>query len=239
MTTRREVLIGAAGLAAGAPLATTAQVGSVGGVGYDYLFVEVPQRRGGAGGPAPFVAHLTALLPTIAAAGGEALGWFSPLIGWSSEQLAVTIRWPERAPERERVIAALTRHPSVARIDRARLAATLRPGPRDRPSTTGITTHRWFEIRTPDVGEFVELSGAAWPEFERDFDAAIFGLFRAEQSADETRRGVTRMLLNTRYASHAVWEASRNPSPAAARAFARRSDLTLTTRVASVHFTPL
>jgi hypothetical protein len=129
MTTRREVLIGAAGLAAAAPLATAAQAGSAGGVGYDYLFVEVPQRSGGAGGPAPFIAHLTALLPTIAAAGGEALGWFSPLIGWTSEQLAVTIRWPERAPERERVIAAL-HAPVILKRDFRRSLRRIEPDPR-------------------------------------------------------------------------------------------------------------
>ena len=151
----------------------------------------------------------------------------------------VLVRWPDAAPGRERAVAALTRHPSVRTAERTRLAATLRPGPTDRPRAAGIHTHRWFEVRTGDVDAFVELSGRAWPEFERDFDADIFGLFRAAQDADEARRGVTRMLLNTRYASHAVWEASRTPSPQAADAFRRRRDLTLTTRVASLSFVPI
>ncbi len=115
---------------------------------------------------------------------------------------------------------------------------TLRPAAHDLPRTGGIYTHRWFEIRETDFPEFVDLSGSAWPEFERDFEAKVFGLFRAQQTPAEARRGVVRMLLNTWYASHAVWDASRSPSSKAAAAFQRRSELTLTTRVVSLHFTP-
>lgn len=45
------------------------------------------------------------------------------------------------------------------------------------------------------------------------------------------------MLLNTQYASHAVWEASRKPSSEPTELFERRAQLTVTTRVASLHFT--
>lgn len=249
MTTRREILSqGAAVAAAAAPLAAMARVvpapqrgGEGGAFPYDYLFVEVPQRSGRLGGAAPFLAHLrSAGAAAIAVAGGDILGYFTPLIGWSSEQLAVMIRWPEpSSPDRERAVRILTQHPTVRKVERSVLAPTLRPAPMERPKITGIYTHRWFDIRTPDLAEFIDLSGQAWPDFEREFDAAIFGLFRARSTIEEGRRGVTRMLLNTQYASHAVWEASRVPSSGAAGLFRRRSDLTLTTRVVSLHFTAL
>lgn len=240
MATRREVLGGAAGLAAMGGAAPAASAGPGADFAYDYLLVEVPRRRGESGGSAPFLAHLREVgLPAVRAVGGEVLGHVTPLIGWSSEQIAVIIRWSGRQRGRERAIAAITRHPSALGVDWSRLAPTLRPAPHDLPRVGGIYTHRWFEIREADFAEFVDLSGAAWPEFERDFEAEVFGLFRAQQSPAEVRRGVVRMLLNTWYASHAVWEASRTPSPRAAAAFRRRSDLTLTTRVVSLRFTPL
>jgi hypothetical protein len=40
-------------------------------------------------------------------------------------------------------------------------------------------------------------------------------------------------LLVTRYASHGVWEDSRDPSTTAMQTFARRAMLTLSTRAAS------
>lgn len=239
MATRRELLAGAAGLAtiggASSPGAAAAPR-----FDYDYLLIEVPRHRGGTGGPGPFIRHLREVgLAAVSAAGGEVLGHVTPLIGWSSEQLAVMIRWNGRQRGRERAVTAITRHPSALWVESSRLAPTLRPAPGDLPRIGGIYTHRWFEIREADFAEFVELSGAAWPEFERDFEAEVFGLFRAQQSPAEARRGVVRMLLNTWYASHSVWEASRAPSPKAAAAFRRRSDLTLTTKVVSLRFTPL
>lgn len=245
MTTRRNLLLEAAGLTvAGTAFDAAAQrapAAEDAGYSYDYLLVEVPRRSGRVGGPAPFLAHLKAVgVPAVVAAGGEVPGYFTPLIGWTSEQLAVMVRWSGQAPAvRDRALAPIVSHPSAGKVERSRLAPTLRPGPHDRPRTTGIYTHRRFEIRTRDLAEFVDLSGRAWLDFEREFDAAIFGLFKARARAAETRDGVTRMLLNTQYASHAVWEASRTPAAKAAGLFQRRSDLTLTTRVASLHFTPV
>ena len=127
----------------------------------------------------------------------------------------------------------------VASIERSRLAATVRPGPADLPRTKGIYTHRWFDVKTGDVAEFIALSNNAWPYFEKEFPALVYGLFRAEPSPQDAHPDVTRMLLNTWYESHAVWEASRKPSAEPAALFARRMQLRLTTRVASLRFTPL
>lgn len=245
MTDRRQVLLGAAGLAAAAtslagraaaaPLATT---GGGGDYIYDYLFVELaPAER--ATTTKAFVAALPAAAAAVRAAGGEPLGYFTSLIGWSSQHLAVVLRWKGNASQREQAVRVIGTHPSVRKVERSKLAATTRPAPSDLPLTRGIYTHRWFEVKTNDVPEFIDLSNRAWPAFEREFASRIFGLFRAEQTVEDRRRGLTRMLLNTQYDSHAVWEASRRPSSEPADLFQRRSDLTLTTRVASLRFNPL
>lgn len=240
MPDRRDVLIAGAGLFAAPALALAAPTAD-GDFLYDYLFVELRQGEGGRGGQvARFLAHLRgAGLTAVRDAGGEMLGAFTPLIGWTSEQLAVTLRWPADAPGRERAVAAVGRFPGVLRVTRTTLAPTLRPGAGDKPIARGIYTHRWFTIRTRDLGEFVRLSGDAWPDFERDFASRIFGLFRAEPNTEERRLGHTRMLLNTQYDSHAVWEASRAPSPKAADAFRRRADMTITSSVVSCRYVPI
>lgn len=249
MTNRRDVLFGGASLLGAAMPASaltqrsggpTTPVGNRNRYAYDYLLVEVKQGNGGTPRQAAFLAHLTSAgAAAIAAAGGELIGYFTPLIGWSSEQLAVMVRWPDAAPDRERAIAAVVNHTSVAKVERNRLAATTRPAPTARPEAGGIYTHRWFNIRNGDLEEFVQLSDGAWPDFEREFEARIFGLFRADPQLAGVPGGVTRMLLNTWYRSHAVWDASRTPSAGPAGRFDRRGQLTLTTRVVSLRFTPV
>jgi hypothetical protein len=102
----------------------------------------------------------------------------------------------------------------------------------------GIYVHRWFEVQGDSVDEFVELSSAGWQTFETLFDARIFGLFRAEASADDRAAGVARLLLMTRYATHGVWEDSRDPSTEAMQIFARRQQLTRRSWAASTRLVP-
>jgi len=243
MADRRQILIGAASVAAAttalgsrafaapAPTRPPAQNDI-----YDYIFADLVP---GSTAPKAFIEGLNQTAAAVRAAGGEPLGYFTPLIGWTSQQLAVVLRWKGDGAGREQAVRAIEAHPAVARVERSKLTATTRPAPTDLPLTRGIYTHRWFDVRTADVPEFIDLSNRAWPAFEREFASRVFGLFRATQTADDAARGVTRMLLNTQYDSHAVWEASRRPSSEPADLFQRRGDLTLTTRVASIRFNPL
>jgi hypothetical protein len=93
--------------------------------------------------------------------------------------------------------------------------------------------HRWFDVATASVAEFVDLSGQGWRDFESRFATKIFGLFRAPRTAQDEQRGLTRLLLLTRYASHGVWEESRDPSTEAMGIFQRRQQLTKGSRAAS------
>jgi len=244
MVSRRDMLIGAAVAAAVSPAvgraAETAEAKSDAGAGfiYDYLFVEVLPGPGAASQTA-FLAHLADTAPAVRKAGGETIGYFTPQLGWTSQNVAILLRWNGDISGREHAVRTLGSHPIINKVDRSRLAATVRPAPAELPRTTGIYTHRWFEVKTSDVPEFIDLSNHAWPYFEKEFPAAVYGLFRAEASPQDRSPDVTRMLLNTWYESHAVWEASRKPSAEPAAMFARRTQLSLTTRVASLHFTPL
>ena len=114
------------------------------------------------------------------------------------------------------------------------LAATVRPLSPERPTATGVVALRDFEVSTPDVDEFVDLSAGAWDSFEGAFDATILGLFR-RPDVTGSQAG---LLLVTRYASLDVWEQSRAAVPAragqlaeAGRRFRRRREITRRTRV--------
>jgi hypothetical protein len=108
----------------------------------------------------------------------------------------------------------------------------VRPRPEDHLIPGGTYVHRWFEIKPSDREEFVRLSVEGWADFEKKFDAKIFGLLAAAAGPN------LRLLLLTRYGSHGVWEASRDPTTEGMRAFQRRGQLTLSSRGCSTLLTP-
>jgi hypothetical protein len=193
---------------------------------YDYLFLRLAR----APAPHPALARtLAAAAPALKGGGGEVVGQFAPQLGWANDEAAVLVRWKGERGDLGPIAAA--EGVIEARIDH--LEATIRPNDADRPAAGGIYVHRWFAIEAGAEREFVELSSQGWAHFETLFDAAIFGLFRAEPSAADRAENVTRLLLVTRYGDHGVWEASRDPSTEAMQIFVRRQQLTRRSRAAS------
>ncbi len=150
---------------------------------------------------------------------GVLIAQFSPQLGLASNEAVVLVRGaaaadvlPIGAPIVSRNLHTLT--PTI----RPLADAQLRPG--------GIYVHRWFTIDAPALDEFVSLSGQAWPEFERLFDAQIFGLFTADETEADKSAGARRLLLLTRYGNHDVWEKSRDPTTNAMQTFFKRQLLT-------------
>jgi hypothetical protein len=182
---------------------------------YDYLFLTL----GRVPTPHPALAERLAGL----AGGGEVVGQFASQLGWAGNEAAVLVRWPDGT---RGDLTALTAAPLVTSARTERLTPTVRPGDADWPAPGGIYVHRWFEVEAGAVDEFVALSGQGWQDFEAKFDARIFGLFRADASAEDRASGVTRLLLITRYGDHGVWEASRDPTTEAMQIFLRRQQLT-------------
>ena len=76
------------------------------------------------------------------------------------------------------------------------------------------------------VDEFVRLSGEAWPDFERQFETKIYGLFLAAESDADRTEGARRLLLMTRYRDLGEWQVSRDPTSDAMQVFLRRRELT-------------
>lgn len=203
---------------------------------YDYLFLDLDAPAGTP--PAKGYAEaVRARAATIAAAGGEVLGLFTPQLGWRSRQAALLLRWTTDAKGRDAEMAALAALPGVDKAERQRLDATARPAAGDRPRPGGVYVHRWFVIGAEDLAEVVALSTEGWRDFEARFDTNIFGLFAAERTAADNAAGATRLLLITRYKDHGVWETSRDPSTDAMAAFMRRQKLTRDTWAASTLLT--
>jgi len=221
---------------AGAVVLTTGQARAAEARVYDYLFLDFDTPPG----TPPARAYADHVRATgLDKAGGVALGLFTPQIGWHARQAALLVGWTPGAAGRDAAMAALARAPGVRTAERQRLQATARPSAVDRPKPGGIYVHRWFAIATASLGEFIELSTTGWRDFEARFDTNIFGLFTAEQSAEDKAAGQTRLLLLTRYRDHGVWEESRNPTTDAMAAFQRRQRITRDTWNASTLLTPL
>jgi hypothetical protein len=165
----------------------------------------------------------------VRARGGVVTGLFQPQIGFASNEAVLLTGWPNGVPASggDAAVAGLA---DIVAAETDLLVPTLRPKEALSLASSrakGIYVHRWFTIDAEALDEFVGLSGEAWETFERNFDAGIVGLFRAEPKPGDDPV-VARLLLLTRYGSHGVWEASRNEAadPEAWRRFMRRQELT-------------
>jgi len=163
---------------------------------------------------------------SIEASGGEWIGVFSPQLGFASNEAVAVVRWPrgELGPS-----DALVDAPEVVSAVHDTLHPTVRPRPGQTPRAGGIYVHRWFTIDGGALDEFIQLSNRAWSGFEGAYDTEIFGLFAAEASAADLNQDQRRLLLLTWYASHGVWEASREQTIDPEGLFVRRHALTRST----------
>lgn len=187
---------------------------------YEHLMVEI------AGGP-PARAALAERLGAWSGA-GRPLGLFSSQLGWAASEAAILIQLDGESVGET---PALADGSGVTIAHRRVLRPTLRPTDEARLASGGVWVHRTFEVRTENLETFVALSGEGWRDFERRFDARVFGLFEVVEPRPDP--AATELLLLTRYGSHGVWEESRDPSTEAMQTFARRAALTLRTRAAS------
>ncbi|MGZ5933824.1 MAG: hypothetical protein ACXWLV_03850 [Rhizomicrobium sp.] len=164
--------------------------------------------------------------PAIREAGGEMLGLFQGQLGFSSTEAVVLLRWPtaqrDRLREIDRAPGVVTMHPEM-------LTPTVRPQDKAVLKKGGIYVHRWFTVDADSVADFVSLSNRAWTNFEGSYQTEIFGLFTAERTLQDVRDGTGRLLLLTYYASHGVWEDSRDQTRDPNGLFVQRHALTRST----------
>ncbi|MDR3510724.1 MAG: hypothetical protein P4L73_03765 [Caulobacteraceae bacterium] len=197
---------------------------------YDYLTLQLAR------GPAPRARFVEALKTAALGADGRAVGLFAAQLGWEASQVALLVQRAEGQAGVSAALDAVVHAPEVRGRGYQVLRPTVRPRPGDVVAHGGIYVHRWFEVAADSFDDFVALSAEAWPDFEARFDARIFGLFEQVQDDPSANR---RLLLVTRYASHGVWEDSRDPTTQAMQTFARRAALTLSTQAASTLLVPL
>jgi hypothetical protein len=191
---------------------------------YDYLSFTLDRGRPAWSG---FATHIREIAtPAIQAAGGEMLGLFQGQLGFSSNEAVALLRWPTAARDRLR---ELDRAPGVVTMHPEKLTPTVRPADDKQLKRGGIHVHRWFTVDADSVADFVALSNRAWENFEGSYETEIFGLFTAETTAADLRDGTGRLLLLTYYASHGVWENSREQTNDPAGLFVRRHTLTRST----------
>jgi hypothetical protein len=191
---------------------------------YDYLTFNLERGR-----PAwtAFSAHIRDVAaPAIAASRGEVIGLFQGQLGFSSNEAVLLLRWPSAGRDRLRDV---DRAPGVVTMHPEMLVPTVRPDDRDVLRKGGIYVHRWFTVDADQVDDFVSLSDRAWKNFEGSYQTQIFGLFTAERTAQDLRDGSGRLLLLTYYASHGVWEESREQTRDPGGLFVQRHALTRST----------
>jgi hypothetical protein len=164
---------------------------------------------------------------SVRAAGGSLFGLWRGEIGFHNDEGVVMTAWPARS---EPGHAATDGIPGVLESSVERVEATVRPLEPEPPTDHGIYAHRWFETTEQHWPEFIDLSQAAWPDFEGAFPGVqIVGLWRSLDCSEP----LVRVLLITRYPTLGVWERSR-PYEAervpgideARRRFLRRAELT-------------
>ena len=191
---------------------------------YDYLTFTLAR---GAKAWADFAAHVRSVAaPAIERAGGEVVGLFQGQLGFASNEAVMLLRWPTAQRDRLRELDVA---PGVVAMHPQKLTPTLRPADDAVLKRGGIYVHRWFTVDSDNAADFVALSGRAWAAFEGNYDTEIFGLFGAETTAEDLRTNAGRLLLLTHYASHAVWEGSREQTRDPQGAFAKRHELTRST----------
>ena len=164
--------------------------------------------------------------------GGRVWGcWHgAPGIGLRSDSALLFTCWPDDAAAGA-AMEWLRNAPPVRGIEGTPLHATARPTQALPVDGAGVWVFREFEINQTDAERFVELSASAWKTFEARFDARIDGLFRAPGPAE----GLASLILVTRYANLATWEASRSAEadPESWAHFNERRALTRWTRARS------
>ena len=133
------------------------------------------------------------------ARGGHVYGVWASMVGLGlarDEGIAMTC-WPDTE-------AANAAQP-VADAHCHLLAATVRPDGPPPATFPGLSVFRWFEVAAEDWSAFRDLSAAAWPNMEANFEVQIHGFWRSLETSPPS----SWTLLHTRYADFSVWEASR------------------------------
>lgn len=173
----------------------------------------------------PGNADTSNLLPQVQALpfgerGSQLFGIFQGLLGLASNELYLVTFSTTRPAVLKETVAQLNC------LNAIKLEPTVRPTEHVQRTEPGVYVFRWFTVHNRDVDEIASLSQAAWPTFERGFEARPQGLFAEPDRPTD----IGTMLLITWYSGLTAWEDSRAPPEEARLNFRRRHKLTLEAR---------
>ena len=144
---------------------------------------------------------------SVALKGGHLFGVFRPVIGLSTNRAVIITEWPDEAS------AKAFGHLISDGVEGAHLEShdllepATRPKPGGRPNDQGgVYSHRAFDILEADWPRFLELSVAAWDNFEDAHDARVAGFWKCRTPP---AAGHLRVRLMAWYQSLDAWERSR------------------------------
>ena len=205
---------------------------------HDQRIIVFPPRQADAGIQKILVEGQAA----IGTKGGRIFGVFKPVIGMSTNRAVVITEWPDAAAAAS---GGLVSTASGGQTETQDLwEPTSRPKPGQSPTEAGgVYSHRAFDILEADWPRFLELSEAAWGNFEDAHAARVAGFWKCRT---QPVPGQLRVRLMAWYENLDAWERSRWWNPAAREgsdeAFARfreRSQMLQDTGVSILTRVPL
>ena len=74
------------------------------------------------------------------------------------------------------------------------MVPTVRPTSDKSPKKQGNYAFRWFETPKQNFDKFIQLCIEAWPDFEKNYDSEIIGLWKLDNGADGNKNKNTLLL---------------------------------------------
>ncbi|MBU99696.1 MAG: hypothetical protein CMM24_04960 [Rhodospirillaceae bacterium] len=125
------------------------------------------------------------------------------------DTLTVISIWPNAELANKTTDELFSSIRTIDSIEKNFMFPTVKPTSEEPPTKQGNYAFRWFETPKQNFDEFIQLCVEAWPDFEKNYDSKIIGLWKLDNDADANNN--TRTLLLTRRPNLAVWERSKIP----------------------------
>ena len=141
--------------------------------------------------------------------GVKLYGIWRSQIGLPRDAITVITLWPDAKTVSNTAGKLFRNIETIQAIEENFMVPTVRPTSNTSPIKQGNYAFRWFETPKQNFDEFIQLCVEAWPDFEKNYDSEIIGLWRLDKEAN-TNGNISTLML-TRRPNLAVWEKSKIP----------------------------
>ena len=141
--------------------------------------------------------------------GVQLYGIFRSQIGLPRDAITVITLWPDAETESNTADKLFSNIETIQAIEKNFMVPTVRPTSHTSPIKQGNYAFRWFETPKQNFDKFIQLCVEAWPDFEKNYDSKIIGLWRLDNEVN-TNGNISTLML-TRRPNLAVWEKSKIP----------------------------